>query len=230
VPPVVTASPSSVELVGVIGEPNPSERIAITCADNSGDFVWRATRDVPWLNYVPADGAFSGGVSEFSVWVATGSLEEGTHTGTLSLRLDGYEAVVATVEVTVQIEDPTNAVDEATRVFWESTLYKPYWDSGAASDVRAAVRDYSFPEYGHGKANDVYFKSVKYDFLPEELPRPIARVHCEAQFVVMEDLEETIRTQMTYYTDTMVILQLAPGPYSVSHNEWEVMGAFDYDG
>jgi hypothetical protein len=132
-----------------------------------------------------------------SIWVSTGGLEEGTYNGTVSIRVDGFEGVLATLEVTLDMQAVEDADAEENRYFWESSVFRPYWESGAQTDVREAVRAYPFPEYGHGSAVVVYFKDVDIEFSPDVYPRPIARVHCEAQFVVMEDLDKEVRTRVT---------------------------------
>jgi hypothetical protein len=192
--------------------------------------TWRATSDAPWLSCWPTNDSFHAGSSDVSVRFSAKSLSEGTHTGTVSLRVDGFEGVLATLEVTLAMQAVEDVDAEENRYFWESSVFRPYWESGAQTDVREAVRAYPFPEYGHGNAVVVYFKDVDIEFSPGVYPRPIARVHCEAQFVVMEDLDKEVRTRVTYYTNTMVILQVAPGPFSTSHNEWHVVDVSDYAG
>ncbi len=60
--------------------------------------------DAPWLNYNPATGSFDQGFDDFSIWVSTGGLEEGTYTGTISLSIDGLEGVIATIDVTLEMQ------------------------------------------------------------------------------------------------------------------------------
>ena len=228
--PAITLSPPRLSLVGTVGRSVPSEEVSILCSPAGGDLTWRVTSDSPWLSCLPASDSLDTGLSDFFVRVIPASLGEGTHTGTLSLHVDGFEGVLATLPVTLVMQASEDLEAEANRYFWESSVYRPYWQSGAQTDVREAVRAYPFPEYGHGNAVVVYFKDVDIEFSPDIYPRPIARVHCEAQFVVMEDLDKEVRTRVTYYTNTMVILQVAPGPFSTSRNEWHVVDVSDYAG
>ena len=227
--PTVTASPPSILLTGTVGQQCPSQRITIQCSDVDADFTWRAARDAAWLDVVPSTDSFDLGFSDFSVRVSPDGLGEGTHTATVSLSIDGFEGDAATIQVTLEMQAPEDPEVVAIRAFWESSVYQRYWGSGAQTDARAAVRAYSFPEYDdHGTVDAVDIESVEFEFLPDVYPRPIALVHCSAKFVVMEDLEKTVRTRVTYYTDTMVILEVAPGPFSATHNEWNVIAVFGY--
>ena len=223
-----TFSPSSLSLIGTPDEFTLVEQIEIRCPGVDGDSTWHVSDDSDWFGCQPASGSFKEGVGYFWVRVPIRNLDAGSYSGTVSVRLDESDTVVATMEVTLENPPTQDPESEAARDFWESAVYRGYWESGAQTDVREAVRAYEFPEYDHGKADVVYFKSVDIEFSPDVYPRPIARVHCEAQFVVMEDLDQTIRTRMTYYTDTMVILQVAPGPFSTSDNEWDVVDVYDY--
>ncbi len=224
----ITLSPQRLSLVGMVGESVPSQEISILCSATGEDLRWRATSDVTWLSCLPTNDSLDTGSSDFLVRISARNLDEGSYTGAVSIRVDGFEGVLATLEVTLEMQPFEDPDAEAARNFWESSVYRGYWQSGAQTDVREAVRAYAFPEYGHGIADAVYFRSVDIEYSPDLYPRPIARVHCEAQFVVMEDLDQTIRTRMTYYTDTMVILQVAPGPFSTSDNEWQVVDVYDY--
>jgi len=225
--PAVAASPASLSLVCTVGQPGPTQPVTISSSDIAGNHTWRARQDALWLDVAPSSGSFDLGTGEFSVNVSTDGLQEGTHTGTISLSIDGFEGEAATIQVTLEVRAPEDPQAEAARKCWESSVFRTYWDSGAASDVRAVVRGYKFPEYvGVGTVDKVDIKSVEFAFTPDVYPRAIARVHCSDKFVVA-DLEAMVRT--TWFTDTMVILQVAPGPYDSRYNEWDVVAAGDWE-
>lgn len=119
--PTIAASPSSVSIVRTVGQEYsnfpatprevalgqggpPWEEISIECSDADADYLWRARVDASWLNHFPACGSFDQGFDSFSIWAATDGLEAGTYTGTISLRIDGFEGVIETIDVTLEMQ------------------------------------------------------------------------------------------------------------------------------
>jgi len=231
--PTLTASPSGVFLVGTLGKPGPDALVSIECSDVTANHRWRAARDVRWLDLVPSDGGFDLGFADLSLRVSTDGLDVGTYVATVSLTIDGFEGVLATIPVTVEMQAPEDPEIVAVRTFWESSNYQSYWSSKAPGDVRSALLDYTFPEYGLGQVEEIHVKSIDFDYVPELYARPIARALCEVSFIVWDELtgadwEEDRRQFTRYWGDVVVVLEVEPGPYSTANHGWSVVELPDY--
>jgi hypothetical protein len=227
-PPVLTVSPASVSLAGIVGEPGPDAVVRIDASHGASDLVWRAASDAAWLSLLPAGGVPGSTCGELSLTVATDGLVPGLYSTTVSLTIEGVDGILATVPVTVELQAPEDPEVVAARTFWESANYRSYWSSKAPGDVRATLLAYTFPEYGLGEVDAVHVKAIDFGYVPELYVRPVARAHCEVSFMAWEELtgaewEEDTRRFTRYWGEVDVILQVAPGPYSTSSNGWSVV-------
>jgi len=225
---------STIRLTGTVGRPVQTHHMLLDCSSAEG-LVWRASDDALWLDISPSSGTFDCGVAEIAVRASCGDLAAGTYTAAITITVDGYPDASATAVAELVLEPAPDPEKEAARSFWESKTFRSYWEMKAASDVRSVVMQYGFPEYDLGDPNDISVSDIEFDFIPEEFERPISRVHCTVNFIVWDELtgrevEKSYKYGTKYYTDTLVILEVAPGPFSKTKNDWVVVVAGDHPG
>jgi len=231
-PPVLAASPASISLAGTVGQPAPDVALRIDGSNVASDLTWCAASDAAWLNLLPAAGVFRSSSGELLLRVSTDGLGPGRYVTTVSLTIEGIDGVLATVPVTVEMHSPEDPEVVAARTFWESSNYQSYWSHKAPGDVRAALLAYAFPEYGLGEVERIHVKAIDFGYVPALFERPVARARCEVSFIEWEDLtgvewEQDMRQFTRHWGGVDVILQVHPGPYSTSCNEWTVVDLQD---
>jgi hypothetical protein len=225
---------SVVRLEGTVGKPVQTQYLCINCA-SAENHCWSVSDNAAWLDLVPSTGAFDCGEAEIAVKAFPGELGEGTHSATITVVVEDHPEATSTVAVELVLAPAPDPALEQARSFWESSTFRSYWDMHAASDVREVVLDYEFLEYDLGDPEKVSIKEVEFDFDPDLFERPISRVRCQVDFIVWDkptgrDVEESYKFGTKYYTDTLVVLMVAPGPYSKTDNDWEVLLVTGYPG
>ena len=218
---------STIRLAGTVGRPVQTQRMLLDCSSEEG-LVWRASDDALWLDISPSSGTFDCGVAEIAVKASCGDLAAGTYTAAITITVDGYPDASATAVAEFVLEPAPDPEKEAARSFWESKTFRSYWEMKAASDVRSAVMEYGFPEYDLGDPDDISVSDIEFDFVPEEYERPIALVDCVVTFIVWNEptgreVEKSYKFGKKYVIDTLVTLEVAPGPFSNTKNDWVVV-------
>ena len=222
---------STIRLTGTVGRPVQTHHMLLDCSSAEG-LVWRASDDALWLDISPSSGTFDCGVADLAIKASCGDLAAGTYTAAITVTVDGYPDASATAVAQLVLEPAPDPEMEAARSFWESKTFRPYWEMKAASDVRSAVMEYGFAEYDLGDPDDISVSDIEFDFIPEEYERPIALVDCVVIFIVWNEktgreVEESYKFGMKYTVDTLVTLQVEPGPFSNTKNEWVVIAVGD---
>ena len=222
---------STIRLTGTVGRPVQTRRTLLDCS-SAESLVWRASDDALWLDISPSSGTFDCGVAEISIRASSADLVAGTYTATITITVDDYPAASATAVAELVLEPAPDPEMEAVRSFWESSTFRSYWEMKATSDVRSAVMEYGFTEYDLGDPDDISVSDIEFDFIPEEYERPISLVHCVVSFIVWDELtgrevEESYKFGKKYVINTLVTLEVAPGPFSNTHNDWVVVAVGD---
>jgi hypothetical protein len=230
----VALEASTIRLTGTVGRPVQTHHMLLDCS-SAESLVWRASDDALWLDVSPSSGTFDCGVAEIAITASPGDLAAGSYTATITITVDGYPDASATAVAELVLEPAPDPEMEAARAFWESSTFRSYWQMKAASDVRSVVMEYGFPEYDLGEPDDISVSEIEFDFVPEEFERPISRVHCVVNFIVWDkptgrEVEKSYKYGTRYYTDTLVILEVAPGPFSKTKNDWVVLVVGNYPG
>ena len=225
---------STIRLTGTVGRPVQTHRTLLDCS-SAVSLVWRASDDALWLDISPSSGTFDCGVAEIAIRASCGDLTAGTYTAAITITVDGYPDARATTVAQLVLEPAPDPEMEAVRSFWESSTFRSYWELKATSDVRSAVMEYGFPEYDLGDPDDISVSEIEFDFVPEEYERPISLVRCVVSFIVWDkptgrEVEESYKFGTKYYTDTLVVLEVAPGPFSNTKNDWVVIEVGNYPG
>ena len=227
----VALDASTIRLTGTVGRPVQTHHMLLDCS-SAESLVWRASDDALWLDISPSSGTFDCGVAEIAITASPGDLAAGTYTAAITITVDGYPETNATAVAKLVLEPAPDPEKEAARSFWESKTFRSYWEMKAASDVRSAVMEYGFAEYDLGDPDDISVSDIEFDFIPEEFERPIALVQCLVTFIVWDELtgrevEESYKFGKKYIIHTMVTLEVAPGPYSNTKNDWVVVAVGD---
>ena len=123
-PPEISAAPSRLSFNAMLGGPNPAtQEIEI---QNTGGMVlnYEITMDEPWIVVNPSSGSSGGVVRSHIVLIDSQNLQEGTHSGRITIRDDNATNSPQRVNVTVVVTDqppPTIEVDPQNLQFVAQT-------------------------------------------------------------------------------------------------------------
>ena len=99
-PPILVASPSTLNFVAVGAQTVPSQAIAVANGSPIGSFSWTATTDSKWLSASPASGSAPENVS---IIVNPEGLANGSYTGNVTITASGVANSPQTIPVMFQV-------------------------------------------------------------------------------------------------------------------------------
>lgn len=96
--PAIETSPSSLSFAATQGGANPPTQTVSISNIGGGTLSWTASDNASWLRLSPASGTGNGAVT---LTVTTGSLTDGTYSGTVTMNAAGASSVIVPVTFTV---------------------------------------------------------------------------------------------------------------------------------